>query len=641
MTQIQDRTVESTGDGWRDFVAWLVSKRVTLSALVLIAAQASLNSYVLNRGFFQQDDFTIGGLAAQPFSLHLLFQNYFGHLMPGVFALAWGPVHAGGYDWGLWAGTLVLLQALTALALLRALRTLCGDRMLLLVPLGVFLLTPMALADMSWWAVGVQSVPIQLALAMAVDQHVRYVRTGRIWNAVFAALWMLFGLAFFEKAAAIPLLLFALTSAFLVPESWPQAMRTTLRRHWIAWTMYAGVIIAEIIVYLFSLHTSPIRLPLASSAVTFAWHLVLDTFVPAAFGGPWRWAPATPGSWSLYAYAAPPPVLLYLSWALAALVIIASLWYRRRAWPAWIILLGWLAAVDIVPIVLGRLAAFGIPLASQTAYVADAAPVLAICLAIAFLPLRGEEHAYRTAPPRNWLARGWPRRAVAGATAAALVASSVWSAVAYRGGLHPQNSRSYLATASAALSGVPSDTVIYPTQIPAQMALPLFGQLSGVQNALVPLADQVSGQRFRWTSTPTGLAPHFMIFDAQGRLHPATVEGPRSYPFRHPAADCVLTASGMHLRLDANLYALPFLLRIGYFAAKPATVTVTLGGHQSRLTLPATPLAYAYLPVQGPGNAVVITPVTPDPQVCIGNVTVGNVRASATATPVPVFPRPA
>jgi len=112
VTQIRDAVVESTEAGWRDFAAWLVSKRVTLSALVLIAAAAALNSYVLNRGFFQQDDFTIGGLAAQPFSLHLLFQNYFGHLMPGVFALAWGPVHAGGYDWGLWAGTLVLLQAL-------------------------------------------------------------------------------------------------------------------------------------------------------------------------------------------------------------------------------------------------------------------------------------------------------------------------------------------------------------------------------------------------------------------------------------------------------------------------------------------------------------------------------------------------
>ena len=637
MTQIQDKTVQSAGAGWPGFAAWLTRKRVTLSALLLIAAQVGLNSYVLNRGFFQQDDFAIGGLAAQPFSWHLLFQNYFGHLMPGVFALAWGPVHAGGYDWGLWAGTLVLLQALTGLALLRALRTLFGNRMLLLIPLGIFLFTPMALADLSWWAVGIQSVPIQLALAMAVDQHVRYIRGGRIRNAVFAALWVLFGLAFFEKAMAIPVLLFALTSAYLVPGSWPKAMLSTLRRHWIAWALYAGTIVAEIVVYVSGLRSSPIRLPLASSAVTFGWHLLLDTFVPAAFGGPWRWTPTTgvPRDWALYAFAAPPTVLLGISWALAALVVMASLWYRRRAWPAWIILLGWLVAVDIVPIVLGRLAAYGTPLATQTGYVADAAPVLAICLAIAFLPLRGEQEAYRTTPPRSR-----PRVALTGAVAAVFVVSAAWSAFAYRGQLHPENTRSYLATASAALTGVAPDTVIYPTQLPTQMASPLFGKLADVQNALAPVVNQVPGQQVRWTSSPTGQVSHFMIFDAQGRLDPATVAGPHSFSFRHPS-DCVLTASGLQLQLNGNVFPLPFLMQIGYYAARPVRLSVTFGGRQYEVRLGATELAYAYLPVQGPGNSVVITPVTPDPKICIGTVTIGNVQASATGTPVPAFPLPA
>jgi hypothetical protein len=636
VTQTQDRTAQSAGAGWPGFAAWLTRKRVTLSALLLIAAQVGLNSYVLNRGFFQQDDFTIGGLAAQPFSWHLLFQNYFGHLMPGVFALAWGPVHAGGYDWGLWAGTLVLLQALTGLALLRALRTLCGDRMALLIPLGVFLFTPMALADLSWWSVGSQSVPIQLALAMAIDQHVRYIRTGRILNAVFAALWVLFGLAFYEKAAGIPVLLFALTSAYLIPEAWPQAMLTTLRKHWIAWATYGGIIIAEIVVYALSLAAGPgqVRVPEASSAVTFGWNLLVDTFVPAALGGPWHWAPpfGTPRSWALYAVASPPPELLGISWILAALVVIISLWYRRRAWPAWVILLGWLLVADIFPILLGRLANFGTLLSNQTIYVADAAPVLAICLAIAFLPLRGEQDAYRTTlPPAR------PRTVAICAVAVAFIASSVSSAIAYRSELHPQNSRSYVATASAALAGVPPDAVIYPTQVPPQVASPLFGQLSQVQNALAPLADRVPGQRFRWTSSPSGLVKHFMIFDAQGRLHPATVQGPRSYPFRHQK-DCVLTASGMVLPLTADVYALPLLMQIGYYAARPVTLAVAFGGHQSQVTLPATPLAYAYLPVQGPGDTVVITPVTPDPKACIGTVTIGNVQASTTGTPVPAFP---
>ena len=100
----------------------------------------------------------------------------------------------------------------------------------------------------------------------------------------------------------------------------------------------------------------------------------------------------------------------------------------------------------------------------------------------------------------------------------------------------------------------------------------------------------------------------------------------------------MLTASGMVLPLTADVYALPLLMQIGYYAARPVTLAVAFGGHQSQVTLPATPLAYAYQPVQGPGDTVVITPVTPDPKACIGTVTIGNVQASTTGTPVPAFP---
>lgn len=638
MTQVQDRTTASAGSGWREFTAWVAGKRVTLSALALILAQIILSTYVLNRGFFQQDDFAIAGLAARPFSLHLLFQNYYGHLMPGVFALAWPAVHASGYDWGLWAGSLVALRALAGLALLRALRTLFGDRVALLLPLGVFLFTPIALTDLSWWAIGCQSVPVQLALAMAVDQHVRYIRAGRIRNAVFAALWVLFGLAFSEKAVAIPVLLFALTSAFLVPGGWPQAMLSTLRRHWAAWALYGAVMAGEIVVYALSLHKSQsqVKVPIASGAVTFASHLLLDTFVPAVFGGPWHWTVplGTPRSWALLATAAPPPGLLGVSWALAAFVITASLVYRRRAWPVWVILAGWLVVVDVVPVMLGRPAAAGTLLATLTYYVSDAVPVLAICLAIAFLPLRDEQHAYRTAPPR-----GWPRRVVAGTAAVLLATSAVWSATAYRGELHPQNTRSYLATASAALAGVPPDTVIYSSPIPTQMAWVLLSKLTGAQDALAPLANQLPVRQFRWTTAPSGKITSLMIFDAQGRLRPVVIQGPHTLPFPHPA-DCVLTAAGMQLPLTGTVYPVPVVMQIGYYAARATTVTITFGGHQSLLTFPASQLAYAYLPVQGPGGTIAITPVTSDPQICIGTITVGNVQASPTAAPEPVFPLP-
>jgi hypothetical protein len=621
--------------GWDGFAAAVSSSRITLCALALIVVQVCLNSFVLNRGYFQEDDFAIAGLAAHPLSFHLLFQNYDGHLMPGVFLFAWLPVHAGGYDWGLWAGLLVILQALAGLAVLRSLRTLVGDRMLLLIPLGVFLFTPMAMSDLSWWAVGIQSVPIQLALAMAVDQHVRYIRTGRIRNAIFAFAWVLFGLAFFEKSAGIPLLLFALTSAYLIPGSWAQAARITLRKHWPAWALYVVAILAEVGIYLGGLNSSQVRVPLASNALSFSWDLVWHSFVPSALGGPWRWAPLNGSvkAYQLYAAEAPPSVLMHLSWAVALIVVIASLWYRARAWRSWVILLGWLLVVDAVPVILGRLALFGTQLYTEPVYVSDAAPVLAICLAIAFLPLCGEERPYRAVRPR-----ALTRALVLGTVAAVFLAGAAWSADAYRGMLHPQATRSYVATASAAFSGVPANAVIYPGQLPNPIAWQLFGQLSEEQNALRPLLNQVPGQHFTWTTTPTGKIASFMIMNAQGQLVPAAIQGMHSYPLGSKPSACVLKPKGMRLTLNANVWALPFLMQIGYFAAKPITLAISFGNHQYQLTLPASQINYAYLPVVGPGDTVVITPTTPHPQICIGGVAVGNVGPSPTGTAVPLFP---
>jgi hypothetical protein len=623
------------GDGgWQGFTTAVSGSRVTLCALVIVAAQVCLNTFVLNKGFFQQDDFAIAGLAAHSLSWHLLLQNYGGHLMPGVFLFAWLPTHAGGYDWGLWAGTLIILQAFASLAVLRALRTLVGNRMLLLIPLAVFAFTPMTLADLAWWSVGIQSVPIQIAVALAVDQHVRYVRSGRVRNAVCAFVWVVFGLAFFEKAAGIPLLLFALTIAYLVPGSWGQAIRSTLRKHWIAWTMYVVAIIGEIVIYVSGLNSSSVQVPLASNAFTFSWHLIWDTFVPAALGGPWHWAgvSATPASWLLYLYSDTPTALLDASWVIAGCVVIASLWYRARAWRAWVILLGWLLVVDAGPVILGRLAAFGTELSSETGYVTDAAPVLAICLTIAFLPLRDEERPYRAVRPR-----ALPKALTLGTVSVLLLASCAWSAVAYRDKLRPQNTRSYIATASAALKSVPPDSVIYPSQLPNVMVWQLFGPLSQVQNALRPLVNQVVGQHFQWSGAPTGKVTNYLIFNASGQLVPATVTGAHSLPFAKPS-DCVLHTKGMRLSLTANVFALPLVMQIGYFAAKQVTLAVSFGGRQYRLTLPASGLAYGYLPVQGPGSTVVITPVTPSPSICIGTVSVGTVGPSAKGAPVPLFP---
>lgn len=196
-----------------------------------------------------------------------------------------------------------------------------------------------------------------------------------------------------------------------------------------------------------------------------------------------------------------------------------------------------------------------------------------------------------------------------------------------------------MATLEYALAKAPSGAVIYPEQLPTQMAWTLFGQLSQVQNALAPVVREVSGKNFQWTAWPTGTVNNFLIFDEQGQLEQATVMGISSYPLSRPW-DCLLTARGMRLPLPATAYAIPLLIQIPYFASAPVKLAVTFGGHHYTVTLAASKLADGYLPVEGPGNVVLITPLTANPKVCISGVTVGTVQVSDRATPIPLFPLP-
>jgi hypothetical protein len=370
-------------------------------------------------------------------------------------------------------------------------------------------------------------------------------------------------------------------------------------------------------------------MPRASDAVGFGWGLISRTFVPAALGGPWRWSAIS----ALYAHAGPPAWLLRLSWLAGALIVAASLWYRKRAWRAWAILLGWLIVVDVVPVALGRVWAFGLDLVQETRYVADAAPVLAICLALAFLPLAGEEHAYRgRLPSRGTLIR------VGSAVAAAWLFGAFWSVNAYQNHLRPASSRSYLATAAAALAAAPARTAIYPSELPnGMMFSSLFGSSADTQHALAPLVVQAQGKMVSWATSPQGTLQNFMIFDQGGQLHGAVVVGPHSYPH----GGCWLpTVKGVTIPLDGNVIDGKWLMQVAYFARQPITLVAGFGGHQSEVTLLASPLADGYVPVQGTGNAVTIRTLTPGQRVCIGTITVGTIQPAATGTVLPTFPVP-
>jgi hypothetical protein len=111
---------------------------------------------------------------------------------------------------------------------------------------------------------------------------------------------------------------------------------------------------AYLVLFLIKLQTSsqqPINPRHVSSVLSLAATMLRVGFVPVAVGGPWRWF--VPGG--DYGFAAETPALTQVSWVLAALIVGASLRYRRHALRSWLILAGWLLLADFGPVAISRL----------------------------------------------------------------------------------------------------------------------------------------------------------------------------------------------------------------------------------------------------------------------------------------------
>jgi hypothetical protein len=627
--------------------------RVTLATLTLIAIQLFWLTALLTRSYFRQDDyFNFDRALADGFTWKYLMLVSAGHMAPFAFAMSWLLAKVSLYSWPL--TSLVILAFVTAccLALLRVLRTLFGNRPAILIPLVVYLFSPLALAAVDWWTVAAQTLPLELSIFMAVDAHVRYLRSGRIAKAVAAAGWMLLGMATVEKGALIPLLLLGFTSAFFVEGRWPAAVVRTLRQHWRAWLLYGVLLAGYCVLFFIRLpgSTSPpgYRGPL-SQIVSFATTLLGTTLVPGVLGGPWRWTTLGDG----YAQAASPVALQQLSWAVALLVVVGSCVYRAHAWRAWAILLGWIAAADMLPVVIGRLAAMPAALLGlQARYVTDAATVLALCIGFAFLPLAGGEGAASSqAPAAGQRAAASPAdQAAAQATAqwargaarlvlAIFLVGSFWSLQALEGITNPTAARSYIATARAAVAKAPRGTLIVDAPTPAMIMNPIFFNPYGNTSYVIgALARADPARHLSWTRSPHGVVRRLMIFDTNGQLRPAVVAGVPSRPLP-PGQRCwSVTPAGTRVPLQRPLFQWGWTVRLDY-SGPAVDLVLRLGGKWAVVTLPAGAHAM-YVPLAGSGNGVTIDLLRPWPGGCLTGVTVGTWQPAQSGLAIPAAPVP-
>ncbi len=635
-------------DDWADLrpvVYWARRRIVLLSAIVMAAAQIAWRAQFLSRMFFFREDFLNLDLAkAAPLTWSYLTYIGTGHLMIGERAIIWIVARAGLYNWTLAAGISLAFLAATDLAAFRLLSTLFGERPAILLPFAVYLLTPLTIADLGWWTAALESVPLQLAIFLALNAHVHYIRNHGAWHLASAIAWVAFGLLFFEKALALPLLLFGVTSAYLAEGgSWLSSARRVFVRFWPAWGLYATLVGIYTVLLVVALRTSSTTLqaPKAmADIVTFAWNLVVKTLLPGAIGGPWQWIPL-PGGW--YALTAIPSGLVWLPAVTAIAVVAASLVLRWTAWRAWAILLMWVTVADILPVVISRLSWYPILLALDSRYVADAVPILTICVGLAFFPLsapsvgdaaQAASDAVEQRPAGRHVlsAMGEQRwRAAATALFVVFVAGSIGSSQAYANVTTGGQAAAFVGNATLAIKLAPRGTPVVDSGLPPDVTF--FGgnaSASGVVGAIAP-------GRLRWIGQPRGTFDRLWIFGTDGRLHLAQMYGMGS-PVRQAGHNCWFARSGQ--------VAVPFfaatpegtrLLRFGYLWTSTSPVVVNVRYGSSVKTVEIEPgLHGAYLPEFGTATSVVISGFGAT-RLCVGDAEAGILVPSAAGPTIPAI----
>jgi len=621
-------------------LAWLQRNQVVIGGLVLIAAQLAWKAYFLRHLFFTMDDFYNFGLAINsPFSWHYLTFIGVGHLMIGPRAIVWALARISLYNWDLASGVVLALLACASLAAFRLLRTLFGNRPAILIPLAAYLLTPLTIADLGWFSAALESLPLQLATFMALNAHVCYVRTGRRRHLTYAVLWVAFGLVFFEKAIVLPLLLFAVTAVIVAGDGRLfSGLWQAMRRYRMAWLAYTLLIAAYAILLAVSLRTSTPLLPPASITATlrFSWSLVKQVLLPGALGGPWRWYPIFGGSFSL---AAPPATLTWLAIITAAIVVGLSIVRRKVAWRAWAIVAGWVLAADILPLVLaGRINGWALGVrALDTHYLADAAPVLAIGIGLALLPVTPEpghlDVASSAAEHRSLANEAW--RMVALASFGFFVVGSIYSVQAYENVTTGRPSARYIANAKQALALVRSGVPVLDTAAPDYLVNPGFGRYQYTSSLVGDMARGKLARRLRWMSHPAGTVDGLLMFGTDGRLYAAQLYGVTSIP-RTTSQGCWPVRGGrIVVKFTSPSSVDAWELRIGYiwYPTFPGTITVDYGGTVRNIGVKSG-LHSAYMPVAGSARQITVTGVGSN-NICVGDAEAGTFVQSATGPVIP------
>ncbi|BBX33969.1 hypothetical protein MMAG44476_22967 [Mycolicibacterium mageritense DSM 44476 = CIP 104973] len=577
-------------------------KWVPRAAAALLVAHLVVRGVVAFGGYFYWDDLILVGRAGTQnlLSPSYLFDDHDGHVMPAAFLVSGAITRLAPFSWVWPAVSLVVLQALASLALLRALWVILGWRPVLLVPLTFALFTPLAIPGFAWWAAGLNTLPMQAALAWVCADAILLMRTRQPRYAVAGVLVYFGGLLFFEKAAVIPFVAFAVvallgyvTGSFGVREVWRRGLRL--------WLACLALTVAWIGVYLMVVDQKRWSFDVAMTGDLLGRSFT-HGIVPGLVGGPWawqRWAPASP-------WATPPASVMVLGWVVVIAAVALALARKQRIWPVLAVALGYAVACQI-PIYLMRSSRFtALELAQTLRYLPDLVVVLALLAAVGFCAPN------RTSPRLDASRR---RTAVAVGVAVVFIVSSLYSTATFLRVWRDSPVPSYLNNARAGLAAT-SDAPLLDQEVD-----PLILQRVAFPENLASHMFALAQPRPEFASATTDLR----MFDRSGTLLPAQVTWVRTI-VEGPAANCgylIQPDFPVRMPLDGPLLPADWTAEINYLANSDGSLTMALSeGPEAKV--PVRPgLNRVFVRLPGAGDAITVRANTAALSVCISPGPVG------------------
>ncbi len=580
---------------------------VAVASAALIGLHLVVRAVVAFGGYFYWDDLVLVGRAGtRPLlSAAYLFTDHDGHVMPAAFLLGGVITRLAPLVWTWPAASLVVLQLIAALALLRALWVILGWRPALLAPLGFALFTPLALPAFAWWAAALNYLPMVAAMAWVCADAILLRRTGSRRYAITGALAFLAGLMFFEKAAVIPFAAFLLVALLGHVEGDQHPVRAAWRGGRPLWLAAGGITAAWVALYLLVVDQHRWNWDPAMT-----WELlarsVTHGIVPGLVGGPWhwgRWAPASP-------WAVPPASVMVLGWAALAVAVGVSMRRKRRLGAVWLAAVGYAAACQ-VPIYLMRSSAFtALELAQTLRYLPDLVVMLALLAAVG---LRAPD---RPGPPRPDVQDR--RRAVVAGLGLAFLASSLVSTKTFLASWQDNPTKSYVRNA---LAGLAAAHAASPSPLLDQEVDPLILQrVVGPENLASHMFALIADRpEFR------GSTDRLRMLDSAGRLIDAQVTWVRTIT-AGPQPQCgyfVQPDIPVRMPLDGPLLPADWTAEITYLANTEGSLTLALpAGPETKVTVrPGLNRVYARL--SGAGDAITVRAATSALTACVASGPVG------------------